>query len=52
MDKSRPVSTPMVTGCKLSKEDNIYEVNETQYRSMIENLHYVVASLIFHMQLV
>lgn len=38
MDESRLYGTPMVIGCKLSKEDNTNEVNETLYRSMIGKL--------------
>ena len=36
------VSTPMVIGHKLSKNDDSAEVNQTLYRSMIEKLQYVI----------
>ena len=35
MEESKPVSTPMVTCCKLSKDDESLEVDHTMYRSMI-----------------
>lgn len=38
MEDSRHVGTPMVIDCKLSKEDDSKEVNETLYRSMIRKL--------------
>jgi hypothetical protein len=38
MEDCKPVSTPMVTGCKLSKEDESKEANQTLYRSMIGSL--------------
>ena len=41
MEDSKPVSTPMLTGCKLSKDDESLEVDHTMYRSMIGNLLYV-----------
>ena len=44
MEYCAPVSTPMVTGCKLSKDDESLEANQTLYRSMIGNLIYVMAS--------
>ena len=37
------VSTPMVIGCKLSKDDESLEVDHTMYRSMIGILLYVTA---------
>lgn len=42
MEDSKPVGTPMVTGCKLTKEDDSALVDEKEYRSMIGKLHYVV----------
>jgi hypothetical protein len=42
MDESRLVSTPMLARVKLSKEYTSANVNETQYRSMIGKLQYVV----------
>jgi hypothetical protein len=38
------VSTPMITGCKLNKEDDSSEVDQTMYRSMIGSLLYLIAS--------
>ena len=35
MEESKPVTTPMVTGCKLSKNGESLEVDHTMYRSMI-----------------
>lgn len=39
------VSTPMVTGCKLHKNNESLETNHTLYRSMIGILLYVTASM-------
>ena len=39
MEESKPVSTPMITGCKLSKDDESLEVDHTMYRSMIETCY-------------
>ncbi|GLJ33798.1 hypothetical protein SUGI_0679380 [Cryptomeria japonica] len=44
MEDSKPVGTPMVTGCKLTKDDDSTLVDEKEYRSMIGKLHYVVHS--------
>ena len=44
MEDCKPVSTPMVTGCKLSKDDESPEANQTMYRSMIGSLLYVIAT--------
>ena len=44
MEDSKPVSTPMITGCKLSKDDESLEVEHTMYRSMIGSLMYVIAT--------
>lgn len=38
------VSNPVVTGCKLSKDDESPEANQTLYRSMIGSLLYVTAT--------
>ena len=38
LEDSKPVSTPMATRHKLSKNDESAEVNQTMYRSMIEKL--------------
>lgn len=44
MEERKLVSTLMVTGCKLTKEDDSALVNEKEYRSIIGKLHYVVHS--------
>ena len=41
LEESKPVSTPMAIGHKLSKNDESVEVNQTMYRSMIGKLQYV-----------
>jgi hypothetical protein len=41
---SKPVGTPMVTGCKLSKFDDSEEVEQTMYRSMIGSLFYATST--------
>jgi hypothetical protein len=46
MEDYPPVGTPMVTVCKLSKEDDSKEANQTLYRSMIRSLLYIIASRI------
>jgi hypothetical protein len=38
MEDSKPVGTPMVTGCKLSKDDDSPDVDQSSYRSMIDSL--------------
>ena len=40
----KPVSTPMITGCKLSKDDESPEVDQNLYRSMIISLLYMTTS--------
>jgi hypothetical protein len=40
MEDSKPVSTPMVTGCKLSLDDDSPKVDQTMYRSMIRSFLY------------
>ena len=44
MEYSKPIGTPMVTGCKLSKDDESLEVDHIVFRSMIESLLYVIAT--------
>jgi hypothetical protein len=44
MEYSTLVSTPMVTRCKLSKDDDSPNVDQSSYRSMIGNLLYITAS--------
>jgi len=41
MEDSKPVGTPMVTRCKLSKDDDFPKVNQKRYRSMIGGLLYL-----------
>jgi hypothetical protein len=40
MEDSKPISTPMVTGCKVSLDDVSQKVDKTMYRSMIESFLY------------
>ena len=44
MDDSKPVGTPMVTGCKLSKFDDSEDVEQTMYKSMIGSLLYATTT--------
>eukprot|EP00253_Pinus_taeda_P025648 PITA_25648 len=44
MEDYKPISTPMTTGCKLCKEDATPQVNQTEYKSMIESVLYLTAS--------
>ena len=44
MEDSSPVSTPMVVGCKLSKDDLSPNVDQRTYRSMIGSLLYITTS--------
>jgi len=44
MEDRKPVSTSMITSCKLSKEDNSPPIDQTLYRSMIGVLLYLIAS--------
>jgi hypothetical protein len=44
MEDCEPISTPMVIGCKLIKDDESKESYQRLYRSMIGNLLYVTAS--------
>ena len=52
MEDCKPVSTPMITGCKLSKDDESKEVDQKLYRSMIGSLLYVTTSRLDVMQVV
>ena len=52
MEYCKPVSTPMITGCKLSKYDESKEVDQKLYRSMIGSLLYVTTSRLDVMQAV
>jgi hypothetical protein len=44
MEYSKPVGTPMVTGCKLRKYDDSPDVDQSSYRSMIGSLLYITTS--------
>jgi hypothetical protein len=44
MEDSSPVSTPMVVGCKLSKDDISPDIDQRTYRSMLGSLLYITAS--------
>lgn len=44
MEDCKLVGTPMVTDCRLSKEDDSPSVDEKECKSMIGKLHYVVHS--------
>jgi hypothetical protein len=50
MEYSTPVSTPMVVGCKLSKDDISPNVDQRTYRSMIGSLLYITTSCLDIMQ--
>ena len=52
MEYSKPFSTPMITGCKLSKDDESLEVDHTMYRSMIGSLLYVTTTRPYVMDVV
>lgn len=41
MDDCKPVGTPMITGCKLTKEDDSPIVDITLYKSMIGKIIYL-----------
>jgi hypothetical protein len=44
MEDCKPVTTPMKTSCKLSKDDDSKSTDQRQYRSMIGSLLYVTSS--------
>jgi hypothetical protein len=44
MEDSKPMGTPMVTRCKLSKDDDSPNVDQSSYRSMIGSLLYITTS--------
>lgn len=44
MEDCKPVGTPMIVGCKLSKEDESDDVDQKLYRSMIGSLLYLTAT--------
>jgi len=41
IEDSKPVCTPMVTGCSLTTNDDSVAVHQTTYRSMIGSLLYL-----------
>lgn len=41
LDHSKPIGTPIVTRCKLSKHDESLNINQTLYRSMVGGLLYL-----------
>lgn len=43
MEECAPISTPMIVGCKLSKDDESLEVNSRLHKSMIGSLLYLTA---------
>jgi hypothetical protein len=44
MENYAPVSTPMTTSCKINKDDNAPEIDQTMYMSMIGILLYLTTS--------
>lgn len=44
MEDCNPMSTPMVIGCKLSKNDESPNTNQNLYRSMIKSFIYMTTS--------
>jgi hypothetical protein len=44
MEDCKPITTPMQTSCKLSKDDDSKSTNQRQYRSMLGRLLYVTSS--------
>ena len=44
MEDFKPISTPIITGCKLRKYDESKEMDQKIFRSMIGSLLYVIAS--------
>jgi hypothetical protein len=44
MEYYTPMSTPMVPGCKLRKDEDSPDVDQSSYRSMIGNLLYMTTS--------
>ena len=52
MGDSSPVSTPMVVGCKLNKDDISPDVDQRTYLSMIGSLLYITTSCLNIMQVV
>ena len=44
MEDCKPMSTPMMTSCKLSKDDKSPSMDQTMYKSMIGSLLYLTAT--------
>lgn len=44
MESYKPVSIPMIIGCKLSNKDELEEINQTLYRFLIGILLYVTTT--------
>jgi hypothetical protein len=44
MEDCKPVSTPMITGCNLSANDDSPTINQPEYRSMIGSLLYLTGT--------
>ena len=44
MEDCKPVSNPMITGCKLCADDGSADIDQRHYRSMIGSLLYLTAS--------
>jgi hypothetical protein len=44
MEDSKPMGTPMVIGCKLSKDDDSVDVDQSSYRSMVGSVLYITTS--------
>ena len=44
MEDCKPVSTPMITRCKLCADDGSADIDQSLYRSMIGSLIYLTAS--------
>ena len=52
MEDCKHVNTPMITSCKLSKDDESKEVDQRLYMSIIGSLLYVTASRLDVMKVV
>jgi hypothetical protein len=50
MEYCKPMSTHMITRCKIRKDDESLEVNQTMYRSMIGSLLYETTTRPYIMQ--
>ena len=52
MEDSSSVSTPMVVGCKIRKDDPSPDVDQRTYRSIIGSIFYITTSHLDIMQVV